>query len=92
MKALPQKSKVDVLTFDSKLLNISADIIAPSLTHIFNMSIESGYVPKDWKLAKVSPAFKGKGEPSNENNYRPLSVIAAIAKIAEKNVQLQLLE
>jgi exonuclease III len=92
LKSLPKISKIDVLNFDSKLLNTAAEVISPSLTYLLNMSIDGGYVPIDWKLAKVTPAFKGKGIISSENNYRPLSVIACIAKIAEKSVQLQLLE
>jgi hypothetical protein len=92
LKSLPKISKIDILNFDTKLLNFAADVVAPSLTYLVNLSLETGYVPKDWKLAKVTPAFKGKGQISCENNYRPLSVIASVAKIAEKNVQLQLLD
>ena len=91
LKSLPNHSKIDILTFDTRLLNLAAHIISPSLTHLLNGSLDTGYVPNDWKLAQVSPAYKGKGPVIEENNYRPLSVIAAIAKIAEKNVQLQLL-
>ena len=84
LKSLPNHSKIDILTFDTRLLNLAAHIISPSLTHLLNGSLDTGYVPNDWKLAQVSPAYKGKGPVIEENNYRPLSVIAAIAKIAEK--------
>ena len=56
------------------------------------MSLQTGYCPKDWKLAQVSPAYKGKGNISEETNYRPLSVISHLAKICEKSVQNQLLQ
>ena len=45
----------DVLGFDSRLLFLSADIIAPILPNFFNVSIETQSVISDWKLAKVTP-------------------------------------
>ena len=62
-----------------KLLKLAADIVAPSLTCIFNESIAS----EEWKVARVSPVFK-KGSKSDLNNYRPISVIPAVSKIFEK--------
>ena len=41
-----------------KLLKIAADVVAPSLTCIFNQSLLTGIYPSDWKLAKVTPIFK----------------------------------
>ena len=55
------------------------------------MSLFQGTVPSDWKYAKVTPIYKGKGEKDFEGNYRPISVIGHIAKIMEKQVQKQLL-
>ena len=41
-----------------KLLKLAVDIISPSLTCIFNRSIESGVFPGEWKSARVTPIFK----------------------------------
>jgi hypothetical protein len=92
LNGLPKCSKNDVLDFDTYLLNLSSSIIADSLCILINASLELGYCPEDWKLARVSPAFKGKGCPSDRNNYRPLSVIASLAKLMEKCVQIQLID
>jgi hypothetical protein len=89
---LPDTSKNDVFVFDSKLLKVAIDIITPSLTALINTSLEIGYLPPDWKSARVTPAYKGKGEFNNETNYRPLSVIAHIAKAVESCVQKQLVD
>ena len=72
-----------------KLLKIAADIVASSLTSIFNQSISVGIFPIDWKLARVSPVFK-KGKKSDLNNYRPISVIPIVAKIFEQIIYNQL--
>ena len=67
------------------LLKIAADIVAPSLTRIFNTSLCTGIYPNDWKLARVVPIFKS-GDRSDMNNYRPISIISSAAKIFEKIV------
>ena len=72
-----------------KLLKIAADVVAPSLTCIFNQSLLTGIYPSDWKLAKVTPIFKN-GSKTDLNNYRPISVIPAVAKIFEKIIYDQL--
>ena len=72
-----------------KILKLAANIIAPSLTHIFNQSIAVSIFPTEWKLARVSPIYK-KGKKDDQNNYRPISVIPVVAKIFEKLVHEQL--
>ena len=47
--------------------------IAPLLAVIFQKSLNTGQVPKDWNKACVSPIFK-KGNKSDPINYRPISL------------------
>ena len=72
-----------------KLLKAAADVVAPSLTKIFEQSILTGIFPTEWKLARVTPVFK-KGPKSDPNNYRPISVIPVVSKILEKIIYDQL--
>ena len=74
----------DVLGFDSRLLFLSAYIIAPILTKFYNVSIETQNVISDWKLSKVTPIYKGKGSKDDAGNYRPISLIGHIMKIFGK--------
>ena len=69
----------------------AAPIIAPLLTHIFNLSLFSELLPQDWKLARITPIYKGKTDKDDPTNYRPLSVVSPIAKIIEKPVKIQLI-
>ena len=66
-----------------KLLQDAADVIAHSLTAIFNLSIETGVFPEDLKTAVVSPIYKT-GDKSECTNYRPISVLFAVAKTFER--------
>ena len=67
------------------LLKLSFTLIASSLTHIFNLVISTGIIPKDWKSARVTPIFKAdsKVDPAN---YRPISVLPVIGKLFEKAI------
>ena len=67
----------------AKILKMSADIIAPSLTAIFNLSLNSGIYIDAWKKARVTPIFKSENRPKCEN-YRPISILPIISKIFEK--------
>ena len=88
---LPLKLSLDVLNFDHKLLHVSAPAIAPSLSHIFNLSLHHGTIPDDWKTARITPMYKNKGSKDDPNNYRPISVVSTIAKILEKHVKNQIM-
>lgn len=73
----------------NKLLKNTIEEISVPLTHIFNLSLETGTVPDEMKIAKVIPIFK-KGNVQNLNNYRPISLLPVISKLLERIVYNQL--
>jgi hypothetical protein len=66
-----------------RILKLSAQPIATSLTYLFNFSLSSGVFPDDWKIARVCPIHK-KGKKSDPGNYRSVSVLPVISKIMER--------
>ena len=65
------------------ILKLSASSISKCLATIVNSSFEQGIFPKLWKIAKISPIFKG--APANDrDNYSPISVLSALAKVCER--------
>jgi hypothetical protein len=44
------------------------------LTRIFNLMLNSGKFPNQWKTSRICPVYK-KGEKSEINNYRPIAII-----------------
>ena len=72
------------------LIKESIDIIISPLTCIINLSITSGIVPKQLKIARVIPLFKS-GEQDIFTNYRPVSVLPAFSKILERVMYNRLL-
>ena len=56
---------------------------------LINLIIQTSVFPDCLKIARVTPIFK-KGEKTNRNNYRPISILSAISKIVEKVLTNQL--
>ena len=46
-----------------------------------NMAFESGVVPEYWTSAVIVPLYKGKGERTECNNYRGISMLSVVGKI-----------
>ena len=85
------KSKATGLdSISAKLLRECPDLIAESLTLIFNQSLLTGIFPDEWKSARVTPLYKNSGKRNDPTNYRPISVIPVVAKVFERVVYDQL--
>ena len=67
------------------LFELREELIKP-LTKLFNLSIKNGVMPLEWREAGVVPLFK-KGNKSEPENYRPVSLTSVICKIMESIVK-----
>ena len=54
--------------------------LGPTLAHLFQQSIDSCEIPKEWTLTNISPLFK-KGDRSLACNYRPVSLTCVPCKL-----------
>ena len=64
------------------VLKNCANTLAPALAKIFQISLDSGTLPEDWKKANISSVFK-KGDKHQASNYRPVSLTSVCCKILE---------
>ena len=71
----------------NSILKAVKDIIAPSLTDLFNASIQTKLFPDNFKVARVTPIFKN-GETDDLGNYRPISILGSIARVFEKQLHI----
>ena len=65
-----------------KILKETVEQISKPLAHVFNMSLQEGIVPVEWKVANIIPLFK-KGSRNKSVNYRPVSLTSVICKLLE---------
>jgi exonuclease III len=89
LKSMPTNKATGIDGISARILKLSAPAIASPLAWIINMSLTSGTVPDDWKMAKVVPIFKT-GIKTDVNNYRPISVLSIFSKIIERAVHVSL--
>lgn len=82
-KSWRQRKNIKLLRFED--FKDVASVISESFTHTINLSSSTGMVPADWKTSRVVPLFKSGGR-EEMGNYRPISVLQVISKIAEKVV------
>ena len=73
------------------ILKAATPSIIEPLTHIVNISMQTGIVPSICKKARVTPLHKT-GDKDNPNNYRPISILPFIAKVIEHFVCKQTTE
>ena len=69
----------------ARLLRETADVITPSLCKLLNLSVLSGTIPEEWKLANIVPVHK-KGDKECAENYRPISRLCITSKGLERCV------
>ena len=55
------------------------------LQMIFQNSFDTGIVPKEWKMAVITPVFKGgKNNSSSPASYRPISLTCIACRVMER--------
>ena len=69
-----------------KLLFELRNELCKPLTTLFNLSIQTGVIPQDWRDASVAPLHK-KGSKFKSENYRPVSLTSIISKLLESIVK-----
>ena len=76
----------------TNLLKECIDVLIPSITQIFNVSLSTGIVPVSFKEAILMPLLKSASLDQNVlNNYRPVSNLPFLSKVLEKIVISQLM-
>ena len=65
-----------------KLLKEIVEQISTPLANFFNLSLEEGIVPSEWKETNITPLFKKESRNKSEN-YRPVSLTSVVCKLLE---------
>lgn len=68
--------------FPSVVLKLVSESLCIPLCHIYNVALDSGRYPPQWKLSRVSPIPKS-SDRSRVEEYRPIAVLSSPAKVFE---------
>ena len=58
--------------------------LAGAMTIVFQQSINQSAIPDAWRLAHVTPLFKGKNDKTLPASYRPISLTEVACKLLER--------
>ena len=64
-------------------LRLGAPVFCGPLARLFNKSIASSTVPKQWKLASITPVPKT-ATPQEHADFRPISITAVLSRTLER--------
>ena len=67
------------------------DLLLPLLNKLFNGILISGLFPEAWSIAVMVPVFK-RGDPSDPNNFRGISLVSCLAKLFTNIINNRLIE
>ena len=74
-----------------RLLKELAPVISKVIAKLFQISVDLGELPNDWREAIVSPIFK-KGPNYVAANYRPVSLTSVLCKVLESLIRKAIME
>ena len=60
------------------------------ISKLFQLSMDQGDIPQDWKQALVVPIFK-KGDKHQPSNYRPVSLTSITCKLLEHIIDINIM-
>lgn len=83
INTLKNSSSTGYDEFSTKVIKYVAPIIAPVLSHIFNLCVDNGLFPDKLKISTIRPVHK-KGRRDNMSNYRPIALLSIFSKVFEK--------
>ena len=85
MKCLPFGKAVGPDGINNRILRECSRELSHPLCFLINHSISLGIFPETWKYAVLSAIYK-KGDVSSVSNYRPISLLSCLEKVAERAV------
>ena len=86
-----KKSHLSPCGISGKFLQLISIEIAYPLSTLLNSLFDKGYFPEKWKIAHVTPIYKRVGCKNSKNNYRPISILPSLSKVAESIIHEGLL-
>ena len=69
--------------------NATVDMI-PTISHLFNIILNSGIIPSEWTKGIIKPLYKNKGNADEPENYRGITLLRAFGKLFTATIKRRL--
>ena len=77
---------------DAASIKLVASDLAPIFAHVINLSLGTTNFPMRWKISRIVPLLKSSEmDRTNPKSFRPVAQLPLISKLAERVVQVQML-
>ena len=86
-----KKSHISPCGISGKFFQLISIDISYSFTRVLNNWFQIGHFPDHWKIAHITPIFKRSGSKNIKSNYRPISILPTLSKVAESIIHERLL-
>ena len=73
----------------NEFIKMSANMLLPFYTNLFNTVFETGEIPESWTTGVIIPIYK-KGDPTNPSNYRGITLLSTLGKVFTKLINNRL--
>ena len=65
----------------SEYFKCSKDVILHLITDLFNLILQKCIVPNEWGIGIIKPIYKNKGDRSNPEVYRGITLLSCLGKL-----------
>ena len=89
IKAMKDNKALGPNSIRTKILKVHSKTLSKPLAELINLSLNQGKFPTILKIAKIIPIHK-RGDKSECDNYRPISLVSNISKLILKTVHERL--
>ena len=65
----------------NEYIKLTRDAMTPVYVSLFNIILKTGFIPDEWAIGKIRPIYKNKGDVTDPNNYRPITILSCLNKL-----------
>ena len=65
----------------NEYLKSSINVMVHLYEKLFNLVFDTGIVPVAWLIGHIKPIYKNKGNESDPQNYRPITLLSCLGKV-----------
>ena len=65
----------------NEYLKSSINVMGHLYEKLFNLVFDTGIVPEAWLIGHIKPIYKNKGNESDPQNYRPITLLSCLGKV-----------